>query len=191
MNTGEGLVVPLTVGELVEALIAWHDLEWRTPGDGASPFAADGPWHLIRREAGDLTGEYSTMLVETERGLQLMPKRDTPRVRSPLSSAEVEAREMLRGWIAMLSDPVDRKVVAHASWYLWRGSAQIEWSAIARRIGYERSTRRLAGRWREALCKLLCRVNDLPERHYRDIMGRVDWCAVMAMRGDDECETFL
>lgn len=159
-----------TVAAMEEALIELRELDWRAPGAGASPFAKDGPWHLAQREWGDIAGVYSATLLEDQAGKVVSAwKLDSPRPRTPLRVAEVDRLEVLRGWLLLLEDPMDRRILWAASFHLWRGEA-MDWVRMARAIGYDRSTRRLAGRYREALAKLVCRVNGVPVRHYRGLM---------------------
>lgn len=153
------------------ALIELRELDWRAPGGGSSPFAKDGPWHLAQREWGDIAGVYSATLLEDQAGKVVSAwKLDSPRPRTPLRVAEVDRLEVLRGWLLLLEDPMDRRILWAASFHLWRGEA-MDWVRMARAIGYDRSTRRLAGRYREALAKLVCRVNGVPVRHYRGLLG--------------------
>ena len=50
MNRGEdqGLGGIVTFDQVEEALIEAVRLWWQSPGGGASPYASDGPWDLIR-----------------------------------------------------------------------------------------------------------------------------------------------
>lgn len=157
-------------------LIELRGLEWRAPSGGrslaASPWAKDGPWSLAQREVGDIAGEYSETLIVNEAGRELLVRKlDTARPRTALRVAEVARLEVLRGWLELLPDTLDARIVWEAAFHLWRGE-DADWRAIARRIGWERTTTRLAGRYREALAKLYCRVNGLPERHYRAVLAR-------------------
>lgn len=158
------------------ALIELRGLEWRAPAGGrspaGSPWAKDGPWHLAQREVGDIAGEYSETLLVNEAGKELQVRKlDSTRPRTPLRVAEVARLEELRGWLMLLADPTDRRIVWEAAFFLWRGEP-FDWPAIARRIGYSRSLARLSGRYREALAKLLCALNGLPERHFRALLLR-------------------
>ncbi|MGL5446562.1 MAG: hypothetical protein ACRDBL_04555 [Rhabdaerophilum sp.] len=163
---------PFTLLAMERALIELRELDWRAPGDGRSPFAKDGPWHLAQPEVGDVAGEYSETLLVNEAGKELQVRKlDSPRPRVPLRMAEVDRLEVLRGWLLLLPDESDRRVLWAASWHLWRGEA-FDWKAAAARIGWQRSVTRLAGRYREALAKLVCAVNGVPARHHRALLAR-------------------
>lgn len=167
---------PKSLLALELALIELRDLEWRCtdrgPRLGYSPVATDIPARLIQREAGDVAGEHSETLLVNQAGKELQVlKLDSRRPRSPLSVAEVERLERLRRWLLLLPDATDRRVLFEAAFYLWRGEP-CDWVQVARRIGYQRTLRRLEQRYREALARLLCRVNGLPVRHWRALLAR-------------------
>ncbi|MBD2842695.1 hypothetical protein [Erythrobacter rubeus] len=168
-----GVAAPPSADAMEGMLIAWHELWWRTPGDGASPFAKDGPWHLAQREVGDIAGSYSVTLIETDAGKLLeVRKIDSPRPRPSLRTREVAVRDAVDAWLEALPEPIDRAVLVQASKWKYRGQDQVPWGKVKARLGYDRSARRLAGRYREALCKLVCRANGVPERHWRGLMAR-------------------
>lgn len=169
----------LTLGAMEEALAELRELEWRAPAGGRSlrpsPWAKDGPWHLAQAAGDDIApgkAEYSETLLTNAAGKELLVRKVTslmPRV--PLRAREVTRLEELRGWLGLLPDPEDAEIVWEASFYLRRGEP-FDWKRIKRRIGYPRSTTRLAGRYREALAKLVCLVNGVPERHFRALLAR-------------------
>jgi hypothetical protein len=162
------------LGDVEAALAELRDLEWRAPSGGrslaGSPWASDGPWYLAQASGDDVAAgnaEYSETLLTNAAGKELQVRKvDTLRPRSPLSVAEVARLEQLRGWLVLLPDVTERRVLWAASWHLWRGEP-FDWGRIKRALGYARSEARLAGVYREALAKLLCRVNGVPERHHR------------------------
>ena len=161
-----------------EALAELRDLEWRAPAGGrslaGSPWASDGPWHLAQAEVSDHApgrAEASETLITNEAGKELLVRKiDTLRPRTPLRSVEVTRLEELRGWLELV-DPVDARIIWEASFHLWRGEP-FDWPAVARRIGYPRSLARLSARYREALAKLVCALNGLPDRHFRSLLAR-------------------
>jgi len=160
--------VPVTVAGLVERLIAVHGLWRRTPGNGPSPFASDGPWHLMLREVGDIVGHYSETLIETEAGKALMVRKVDQRApRTPLRAAEVSERDRVTGWLGLLADPLDRKVVWLATAHLARGEDAPGWSEIKRVTGARLTPRSLAWRYDKALAQLVCLVNGVPVRHWK------------------------
>jgi hypothetical protein len=164
----------VTVAAMEEALVELRELDWRAPRSGSSPWAKDGPWHLAQAVSDDVAAgnaEYSETLITNSMGKELLVRKiDSLRPRTPLRGGEVDRLEQLRGWMILLPDPMDRRILWAASFHLWRGEA-MDWKRIQRAIGYDRSTRRLAGRYREALAKLVCLVNGVPSRHHRGLLG--------------------
>lgn len=165
-----------TLTAMEEALAELRDLEWRAPSGGrslaVSPWAKDGPWHLAQREVGDIAGEYSETLITNEAGKELLVRKlDSLPPRTPLRSVEVARLEQLRGWFELIPDVTDARIIWAASFHLWRGEP-IDWPAIRQRLAYPHSRERLGRRYREALAKLVCRVNGVPVRHYRALLVR-------------------
>lgn len=162
-----------------EALAELRDLEWRAKAEGrslaTSPWASDGPWHLAQAEGSDYAAgraEASETLIVNEAGRELMVRKiDSLRPRTPLRSVEVTRYEQLLGWIELLPDALDRRIIWAASFHLWRGEP-MDWAGMKRGLAYPHSRQRLARRYREALCKLVCRVNGVPIRHYRTLLAR-------------------
>jgi hypothetical protein len=167
-----GVVRVPTPEAMEEALVELRDLEWRAPGEGRSPFASDGPWHLAQREWGDIAGVYSETLMQDQAGKVVRAwKLDSPRPRTPLRMAEVDRLEQLRGWLLLLPEAMDRRIIWAASFHLWRGEP-MDWAGMKRAIAYPHSRQRLARRYREALCKLVCLVNGVPVRDFRALLVR-------------------
>jgi hypothetical protein len=162
------------------ALAELRDLEWRAKAEGrslaTSPYAKDIPARLIQHEAGDYEGgHYSDMLVTDRAGREVIErKRDTPRPRSPLSTAEVARYEELLVWLDMLRQRVsalDKDIVWEAAWHLWRGEPH-DWVRVKQATGYRSSTQALAKRYHLAVCKLICAVNGVPLRHAKGLLVR-------------------
>lgn len=187
-GSGEGLAVRSISGGLQVmtflrmelALAELRDLEWRAPEGGVSlkgsPWAKDGPWSLAQAVLGEDVAagnaEYSETLLTNAAGKELLVRKvDTLRPRAPLSVAEVARLEELRGWLMLLPEVLDRRVLWEGAFHL-RRAEEFDWAGMARRIGYQRSAARLAGRYREALAKLCCRVSGVPERHFRALLAR-------------------
>ncbi len=143
-----------------EALIACHDLWWRTPGGGRWPYAGDGPWHLIQGEAGDYAGD----------GQDSTSSSAKPR--TPLSSAEVDERDRMTVWLEWLDDPVDRGIVHRASHALWRGETRVPWMEIKRQMGWAKSMDSLAWRYRKGLALIACRLNGWSTRRAQAMAAR-------------------
>lgn len=185
-----GGVRVVTLLRMELALAELRDLEWRAPAGGmslaGSPWAKDGPWSLAQAVLGEDvaagSAEYSETLLTNAAGKELLVRKvDTMRPRSPLSVAEVARLEELRGWLMLLPDALDRRVIWEGAFHLWRAEP-FDWPRMARRIDYPRSVARLAGRYREAVAKLCCRVSGVPERHHRALLARESGYFTSAVR---------
>lgn len=115
-------------GEVEAALVEAVRMLRRMPGEARMPFASDGPWHLISREAraeGDLQAwkqEREAEAVRDERN----------RARSgPLRAEEVTWMEGVLGWIEWVGER-DRKLVVLALQQLAGGAARVRWSTVRR-----------------------------------------------------------
>lgn len=157
-------MVPGSIEELEERLIACHELWWRTPGEGRWPFAGDGPWHLIQGEAGDYAGVGSDGAeeYETRSGRRIELKLrvvDSAAPRVPLSRAEVSARDRVTAWLELLPDPFDRALVWRASMRPGRAQVRPSWKRIGGELGWRGSENGLKWRWRKAMAALVCALN--------------------------------
>jgi len=169
----------LTLADAQAGLAELRDLEWRARSGGrshaVSPWAKDGPWHLAQATGEDVAAgnaEYSETLLTNAAGKELLVRKvDSLRPRSPLSMRETDRLEELRGWLELIEEPLDREIVWAASFHLWRGEP-IDWPHIKRRLAYPHSRERLGRRYREALAKLVCRLNGVPKRHFRALLAR-------------------
>ncbi len=179
LHSGLRLSKVTTPAAMEEALAELRDLEWRAKAEGrslaTSPWASDGPWHLAQAEVSDHApgrAEASETLIVNEAGKELLVRKiDSLRPRVPLRSVEVTRYEELLGWLELLAEPADRAIVWAAAFHLWRGEP-FDWVGIKARIGYPHSAQRLGRRYREAVCKLVCRVNGVPVRHFRALLAR-------------------
>ncbi|MEL6707623.1 MAG: hypothetical protein AAFP79_05020 [Pseudomonadota bacterium] len=158
--------VVLSFRAMEEMLIGYHELWWRSPGSGGSPFAGDGPWHLMQREPGDIAGRYSLTLIENEAGkvLQVL-KLDTERPRTALSSAEVSLRDWIEGLVNRIDEDLNRRAILGATLMLWRGEGRVSWATLAQSIGWARTPSALRQRYKRAVWEMVCRANDVPLRH--------------------------
>ncbi len=162
-----------------EALIELRDLEWRAKAAGrslaTSPWASDGPWHLAQAEVSDYAAgraEASETLIVNEAGRELLVRKiDSLRPRTPLRAVEVTRYEQLLGWMELLADPMDRSILWAASFHLWRGEP-MDGGGMRRRVCYARTARRLREAYRQAVCMLVCRVNGVPQRHWRGVLAQ-------------------
>ena len=179
--------LPLTVSALQERLVAVHALWRRTPGDGPSPFARDIPAHLIVRDrnAGDILGEYSETLLVNQSGKELLVRKVDERApRAALSIADVAERERVTGWLALLPDTLDRRLVWFATAHLARGEDAPVWGEIKRAVGAAVTPRTLGWRYAKALAVVLCRLHGVPVRHAREIAALEERLSVAGQRGN-------
>ena len=164
---------PVTLLAVQERLVGVHGLWRRTPGDGRSPFACDGPWHLMLREVGDIVGHYSETLLTNAAGKEMQVRKvDQSAPRTPLRTAEVAERDLVTGWLTLLAEPLDRKVVWLATAHLARGEDAPGWTEIKRITGAVQGPSALAWRYRKALAALVCRLHGLPSRDWRGLVAR-------------------
>jgi len=166
--------VPQTIAELEEAFVRVHALWLRSPGGGQWPFAGDGPWHLAQAEVGDIKGDWSETLVETDSGKVMQVRKvDSRAPRTPLEASEVDERDRVTTWLGLVGDQQLRKAIWLASEALHRGDngpgGRVPWSGIARWIGWARTPNALKGRYRLALGEVLCALNGWPSRRAREL----------------------
>lgn len=167
------LIAPVSIRSMEVALIGWHEMWWRSPGDRASPWAKDGPWSLAQREVGDVAGHYSLTLLVNEAGRELVVRKlDSPRPRASLSPAEVSARDAIGRWIEAVPRDVDRAMVVGATQMLWRGEGRVSWKRLARRLPTHRSADGLRGRYGRVLAGMVCHANGVSERWARSLSTR-------------------
>lgn len=166
--------VPVTVRAMEEALVALHELWWRSPSSGGqSPWAKDGPWNLAQREVGDVAGHYSLTLITNEAGRELIVRKlDTPQPRTPLNAQEVTVRDVIGEWVARVPDAADRAMLTGATRMIWRGEGGIDWKVLRRQIGSTRSPDGLRMRYRKVLAEMVCRENGVPVRWARSLATR-------------------
>lgn len=171
-----------------EALVAVHELWWRSPGGGRWPYAGDGPWHLIQGVAGDYAGD----------GVDGISSSARPR--PPLDAAEVRTRDAVTAWLQMpcvsnvagamsavkAQKPVTtdhlRRLIWRATEELWRGEPRVPWKVIDRTLRFPRSIDAMAHAYRRTLAAIACSLNGWPERRARAMAAtfraREDWPGV-------------
>lgn len=137
---------------LVEATLLWR----RSPGGGRWPFASDGPWHLMTREASK--GDYDA------RGGDLEEVAVRP---LPLSREEVDRRDMVSDWMMLVPAAADRRLLAVCLSFHATGYTQLPWAKIMRFMGVARGQDGLAKRYRAALRAIAVGLNsaDFRERN--------------------------
>jgi len=168
---GCGVVLPRDIAELEEALVRCHELWRRSPGGGGWPFAGDGPWHLIRAEQGDYVDSTDSVIEGKDGALRDIRVPLTRRPRVPLDAAEVAERDAVTGWLQLVADVDARAIVWAAGRMLHRGEGRVEWGQLKRELGYPRTPRRMAGRYREAMAEIVCRLQGWPLRRARVLAG--------------------
>lgn len=151
------VVLPSTIFAMEEMLIECHDLWHRSPGQARWPFAGDGPWHLLRRDGG--AGDYGG---DGQDGVS----SDKP-PRTPLRTREVDRRDLVTGWLGAVPEIIDRRMIWLATRQLHKGEGRIPWKALKGWLGYERTTRALAWRYRVVLARMVCQVNGWPMQRAR------------------------
>jgi hypothetical protein len=122
---------------LVTALSLWR----RSPGDGGSCFASDGPWHLMQREAA--AGDYDARGVDVLDALAPRPL--------PLGREEVGFRDRVSEWLGLIAQPADRVLVTMACGYYAAGYAQVPWRKIKHRLRAPRGEFGLRKRFERAV----------------------------------------
>lgn len=143
---------------LVETIVLWR----RSPGQGRWPFASDGPWHLMSREAEK--GDYDArggLDVSTEPALRPLP----------LSRDEVARRDAVSEWLMMVPAAADRRLLGICLNFHARGYEQLPWARVMRVFGVSRGKDGLQKRYRSALRAIAERLNSS------------DFCASNVSRG--------
>ena len=118
MNRGEdqGLGGIVTFDQVEEALIEAVRLGWQSPGGGASPYASDGPWDLIRKEWNDWDA------------------RDPAKLRRlPMSRDDIKRRDVISGWLTIVGDR-DRALVVRALTQL-AARGEVAWERLWKALG--------------------------------------------------------
>jgi len=136
---------------LVETAALWV----RSPGDGRSPFAADGPWHLMQREldAGDYDARGG---FDGSSAVSLRPL--------PLSREDVERRDLVSEWLLLVPDAFDRRLLAECLHWYAEGYRQLPWVRIMRRMGVRRGQEGLKKRWQRAVSAIAVALNTAENR---------------------------
>jgi hypothetical protein len=134
---GEFLTYDDVEGRLIEAV----QLQWRTEG-GSWPFAGDGPWHLIRKEWEDWDARD--------------PK---PMPRVPLSKAELMRMREAFGWLLLVPEDTDRRLVLLSVTERAKGPKRVPWARVAKLVAGGHEPDALRMRYRRAMGALTGRVN--------------------------------
>ncbi|WP_411340324.1 hypothetical protein V6U71_21545 [Sphingopyxis sp. J-6] len=105
---------------------------------GSSPFASDGPWHLMTRDAR--AGDYDARGGDMD---------DAPAPRDTLSVVDMALIERLGGWLSLLArrprrgreraDAVsDGAIVAAVMRQYATGRSQVDWGRVLKAVGLDR-----------------------------------------------------
>ena len=143
-----------------EEMVACVGLSWRlrdVGGGGASPYAADGPWHLMVRERN--AGDYDARGGDMD---------DAPAPRVPVGLEDVARIERGSAWLAMLdarprragltSSVSDGAIVAAVLRQKAVGGSRVDWSRVLRSVGLARGKGALSDRYARAMDWLAGRV---------------------------------
>lgn len=126
--------------QMVEAVRIW----WRTPGrvgPGRGPYAGDGPWELMVREAW--LGDYDA------RGGDGVSS-DVPLRSAAMTRADVAARDQASDWLIYVPER-DRKLVVMALGQLAGGKSRVSWMALRRPMGVKIGAHGLRRRYTRAI----------------------------------------
>jgi hypothetical protein len=123
---------------LVEALQHWR----RMPGSGGSPFAADGPWHLIVPDWNDWGAH----------------DREAPMPRIPLTRDQVSRMQAVSAWIMFVPER-DRRLVVLAIRQLAAGAKRIDWIKIRKPMGVALGADGLRMRYSRAITAICVQLN--------------------------------
>ena len=149
------LAVPSSRESLEEQMVEAVRLSWklRDPDGGGSPYAADGPWHLMQRDLR--AGDYDA------RGGD-MDDAPTPSLR--LGAVDLAQIEQAGRWLQLLVDrptragqtsaASDGAIVAAVLRQRAAGNSQISWARVLRAVGLTRGQDGLAYRYRRAMAWL-------------------------------------
>lgn len=121
---------------LVETAVLWR----RSPGGGRWPFASDGPWHLMSREAFDYDARGG---FDTSSDVALRPL--------PLDQDEVAWRDLVSEWIMIVPAADDRRLLALCLDFYARGYRQLPWRRIKRAMGIAHGEAGLRKRFERAV----------------------------------------
>lgn len=171
---GGSIVAQWSLDSVEEALVEAHELEARLPAAVRRwPFAGDAPWNLIVPERDDIKGDWSETLIVTEAGKELQVRKiDARRPRAALDAAEVGRWRERVAWLGWIAEPLDRRLVWLATATLAREESRVPWNQLKARLGWGKSDRGLAWRYRKALASIVCRLNGWPQRHVNGLAAR-------------------
>lgn len=134
-----------------ERLVEAMQFQWRMPGDGGSPFAADGPWHLIVPDWGDL-------LARIEGGQSVGAT-----LRIPLSREQIARMNEAMGWLVHAPEG-DGRLIVLAIRNLAAGRKQVPWTRLLRPMGVRHGAHGLRKRYSRAITAICEALNSAEMR---------------------------
>ncbi|WP_423606154.1 hypothetical protein [Sphingomonas sp. MS122] len=133
----------LTYDDVEARLVEAVRFHWRTES-GGWPFASDGPWHLIRKE----------MFVDHDAG------REAARMpRVPLGKGEMARMREAFGWLLLVPDDYDRRLIVEGVKLLAKGHKRVPWARLSKRGMGDAAPDALRMAYRRAMGALTQRVN--------------------------------
>ncbi len=132
---------------LVEAAELWR----RSPGGGTSPFATDGPWQQMTREAWEYDARGGDM-------------EEAPIRPLPLTRAQIARRDRVSEWLGHIESEEDRRLVVVAVGYLQRGHKRVPWRKIKHRMRIRFGEDGLRKRFERALSAICNALNAAEKR---------------------------
>lgn len=131
--------------EVEERLVETVRLWWRSPGGGRSPFAGDGPWHLV--SASNSTAARA----ERYRDAKELGEDVNPRPRPlPLTRDQIAERDAVSEWLSFVPER-DRQLVKLVLIERAMGRRTVRWSAIRAELNEEISPKGLDWRYSKAI----------------------------------------
>ena len=146
------LAVPVGRAAVEAQMVEAVRLSWqlRDPDASGSPFASDGPWHLMLRDAR--VGDYD------DRGGDM---DDAPAPRVPLDVVDLAQIEQGGRWLQMLIERPTRKgmtsaasdgaIVAAVLRQKAAGRSQVDWARVIKAVGLTRGQGALRFRYDRAM----------------------------------------
>lgn len=109
---------------------------------GGSPFASDGPWHLIVKEWWDWDAH-----------------EDKPLLNVPLTPEQIGRMDEALAWLEWIPAADDRRLVGMALRNLASGRKSVPWTKLLKAMGVKRGAHALRKRYARALTCICNRLN--------------------------------
>lgn len=128
---------------LVDAVLVWRRIE-----GGRWPFAGDGPWSLVVKDRARDWDFAEWLEAKAERG-----------ARVPVGREDLARAEAAIGWLALVPEDQDRRLVLLAVKALAGGRAQVPWRALLAKMGMTLGAYGLQRRYERVMGRLCVAVN--------------------------------